>query len=120
MVLNPHPNNILCNAAVKTIKLIFYQNTNPLVLGLCIGNGTQREGFALSIPTCWYPKSLVDPTQSLADQMQSLTDPKEPQQLVEYSSHWVCDSLVHVCHVDFMLFVSISFVLGSQCKHGFW
>ena len=26
----------------------------------------------------------------------------------------------HVGHVDFMLFVSISFALGSQCERGFW
>ena len=25
-----------------------------------------------------------------------------------------------VGHVDFMLFVSISFALGSQCERGFW
>ena len=26
----------------------------------------------------------------------------------------------HVGHVDFMLLVSISFVMGSQCERGFW
>ena len=34
----------------------------------------------------------------------------------EYSSHWVFKGLVCVGHVDFMLFVSISFALAANAN----
>ena len=46
---------------------------------------------------------------------------RKPQcESVEYGSHWVCESWVYIGHVDFMLFVSISFALCSQCERVFW
>ena len=39
---------------------------------------------------------------------------------VEYASRWVISHWHHVGHVDFMLFVSISFAFGSQHEPDFW
>ena len=36
-------------------------------LGLCIACDPQRKCSALPIPTCWYPKTLANPTQTLTD-----------------------------------------------------
>ena len=48
-------------------------------------------------------------------------DPPPPPQHepMEYSSHWVCEDWIRVRHVHFMLFVSISFALGSQRERVF-
>ena len=96
-----------------SLKPIFHCNANLLALVLCVGYSPQRQGFVLQIPTCWYLKSLADPTQSLADPTRSLADPTRAcnaqRELVEYGLHWVRKSSVCAWHVHFMLFVSISF-----------
>ena len=106
------------------IKPIFHCNPKPIAFGLCIGCGPQCERFMLLIPTCWYLKSLANPKQSLADPTQSIPDPTcthgpiaSPTQagLIGSPHFGVC-----ISHVDFMLFVSISFALGSQRKRNSW
>ena len=49
--------------------ILFHCNWKPH------GLDPQRDHLALEIPTCWYPKSLANPTQSLTDPTRSLTDP---------------------------------------------
>ena len=55
-------------------KPIFHCNVKRLALGLCIGYGPQREGFALPILICWYLKSLVDQTPIPEDQLPTHED----------------------------------------------
>ena len=43
-----------CNNSVKPM---FHQNANAFALGLRVGGCTKGEGFALPLPTCWYPKA---------------------------------------------------------------
>ena len=68
---------ILRNAHVKAIYLqpIFHQNANPLRWGInCFGLDLQHETLALPIPTCWYLKTITDPTRTLANPMQTAVD----------------------------------------------
>ena len=105
---------------------IFHQNASPCALGSHAGQDPQIEHFALGISTCWYLKTLAHPTRSPFYPTQppiNLTRPQREQ--VEYSSRWAREGWVHIGHVDFMLFVSISFVsipfaLGSQRESSFW
>ena len=53
----------------------FHCNEKLLEFGLCVGSGPQREEFLLVIPTCWYLKSLVDPTQRPPDPTRAPTRP---------------------------------------------
>ena len=41
----------------------------------CVGSGPQHERFALLIPTCWYLKSLADPTPTLEYPTPTTVDP---------------------------------------------
>ena len=109
------------NALAGILIIIFHQNMNPFALGLRVGYGPQYEQFTLPIPTCWYHKSLVDSTQTLMDISEPMWTQRELQcEPVEYGSRWVCESWVCVGHVDFMSFLSISFILGSRCECIFW
>ena len=49
------------------LKPIFHCNTKPLALGHRVGLDPQRNDFTLPIPTCWYRKSLTDPTKKPMD-----------------------------------------------------
>ena len=70
-------------------SLYFTATRNPLTLGCHVGLDPQRDHFALEIPTCWYRKSLPDPTRLPADPPRSLTDPTRAQhEQVEYWSCW--------------------------------
>ena len=82
---------------ISFIEPIFHCNAKPLTLGPIISNASQ------SCP------------------IRASNAQREPQRLpVEYSLHSVHESLVCIGHVQFMLFVSITFPLGSQLKQGFW
>ena len=48
----------------NSVKSIFHCNAKPLALGRCVGLDPQRDIFALDITTCWFQKSLADPTHS--------------------------------------------------------
>ena len=87
------------------LKPIFRCTPKALVLGVLSQSRPQRDDFALPIPTCWYPKSLADPTVSLTDQTRGLTDPT-----------WSIALAMEV----FFLFLSISFALCSKREYGFW
>ena len=77
--------------------------------------------FALPIPTCWFPKTLADPTRANNAQQESIMPNVSPKsEPMEYSSRWVPESWVCFMHVHFMLFVSISFALGTLCESVFW
>ena len=43
----------------------------PIPFSLHGGYEPKRDHFELPIPKCWYPKSLMDPTQSLTDPTQA-------------------------------------------------
>ena len=53
-----------------TLKPIFHWKANVLALG---HHDPQHKD--LPIPTCWYPNSLADPTQTPADPTQAPTNP---------------------------------------------
>ena len=102
---------------MHTIKPIFHCNAKLLALGLCIGS---MQAIQLATPTCWYLKRLPDPMRRPPNPLQDPTDPMRlPGEPMEYSSGWVGKDWIHVGHLHFMLFVSISFKLGSQRKPNF-
>ena len=94
---------------------IFHCNAKLLILGTCVGLDPQQQYFALPIPTCWYLKSLADPTRATTDPtrvptdpLQALTDPTQAKRKqVEYRSRWSPRVGARVGHVHYMLFVSI-------------
>ena len=97
----------------EIIKPIFHQNANPFALRFRIGYGPECEGFALLIPTCWYP--------ALRTQQEYQSTQRETQRkLVKYNLCWAISHWHRIGHVDFMLFVSILMAFGSQRKHVFW
>ena len=61
----------------QNVKAIFHCNAKPLALGPRVGLDPQRDDFALGIRTCWYLKTLADPTQSLTDPKRSLARPMQ-------------------------------------------
>ena len=96
-----------------TVKPIFHCNAKQLTLGSRVGLDPQRDEFALLIviPTCWYPKRLTYPTQSLASPVRFYNPQREPQcEPVEYGLrcmgmqelglHWGCK--FHVVCVNFI------------------
>ena len=102
---------------VSTVKPIFHQNANSLVLGHCVGPLVQCETFALPILTCWYPKTLVHSMQTLAHPNQ----PKVGSNVRCWNcSRWARSRRNRIGHINFILFVLFSFALVTQHKHGFW
>ena len=98
-------------------KPIFHSNTKPFALGLDIG---LDHNVVLGIPTCWYLKTLkfaLPPTRTIKYAL--------PPMPTTNASQWNIDGVgspmrrAGVGHEHFMLFVSISFALGGQCKHDF-
>ena len=96
---------------------------------LCIGLGCvtllilapSASGLCYRYQQVGIQKALQ--TQHEPSQTQSkplLTRCEAQSEPAEYSSCWVCEGLVCLGHVDFMLFVLILFALCTQCKHGFW
>ena len=91
------------------------QHKTPRI-GVRVEQYPQRENFALGIPTCWYLKSLTEPTPTL-----NFALPPTPTSMSRWNIGRV-GSLTQgagVGHVYFILFVSISFALGGQRKHSF-
>ena len=103
---------------------IFHCNAKPLALGLRFGLYPQHETFALSKPTCWYSKSSRyqrEPPLTQREAPLTQCEPPQPQRKpVEYSTGRALLRWHRIGHVDFMLFVSITFVLGTQREPGFW
>ena len=103
----------------QTLKPILYCNAKPFALGRHV-SVPQLDHFALDIPTCWYPKSLADPTQVPMNPTR-VTPNAKPN-----SSWWNIACVgspsvgARVGHVHFVLFMSISFALGSQHKPQCW
>ena len=91
---------------VTTVKPIFHCNAKTLALGHRVGQYPQRESFALGIPTCWYLKMLKF----------ALAVTQTPN-----ANRWIIGCIASPTqnyrfgHVDFMLFVLISFALVTQC-----
>ena len=42
------------------IRLIFHQNTNPVILGAHVGLDPKHMHFALPLQGGWYPKTNMD------------------------------------------------------------
>ena len=81
-----------------------------------VGLDPQCESFKLSIPTCWYLKTLADPTESPNLSQQCPT--RAPRRA---SRIWLNTRELGLrWDVHFMLFVSILFVLVTQRKPSFW
>ena len=107
------------------LKPIFHCNAKLLPnTKFRVGGIVQRESptrnFALGIPTCWYskmPKFALSPMQTLKFALPPTRNPNASQWnvgCVGSPGFGACIGLVH-----FMLFVSISFALGSQREHSF-
>ena len=105
------------------LKPIFHCDAKILAgyyLGCCVGQYSQRESFALGIPTCWNLKMLKFALPPMPNLKFALPPMRTPN-----ASQWNIGCVgtpgvgTHVGHVHFILFVSISFALGSQCKRGF-
>ena len=102
------------------VKPIFHCNAKLLTLGVCIGHYPQhkishRQNFALGIPTCCYRKTLkfaLPPTRTLKFGLPPTPTPN--------ASRWNISGIgpptrgTGAGHVHFILFVSISFALGSS------
>ena len=94
---------------------LFHCDAKPFALGPHVGFDPQCHNFALGIPTCWYKKTLkfvLPPTLMLKFALPPTSTPN--------ASRWNIGSVgspiggAGIGHVDFMLFVSISFALVSQ------
>ena len=99
---------------------IFHCNTKPFTLGPGVGLDPQRHNFELGIPTYWYLKMLkfvLPPTRMLKFVLPPMSIPN--------ASRWNIGGVgsptqgAGVGHVDFMLFVLISFALVTQCEPSF-
>ena len=74
---------LVSGECLLSIKPMFHQNKNALAIGPLFGVDPERislepQSFSLNpkhvhLPTCWYQKSLVDPTQTIMDPTQDLT-----------------------------------------------
>ena len=100
-------------------------NMSAYYKGVCVGQFPQRDDFMLHLPTCWYLKSLADPMQPPIYPMRppihptrSPIYPTRPQRK-EVDHRLVGSPCIgaHVSHVNFMLFVSISW---SAVFSGIW
>ena len=122
-VLSNHSKNV---SNLKSPKRPIRQtrSVKPLTLGCHIGLDPQCYHFVLEIQTCWYPKRLADPTQSITNQTLTLMDPMLTPHRPNVSQ-WniVCVVSPRVGarfgHVHFMFFVSILFALATQQKSSF-
>ena len=112
-------------------KPIFRCDTKTLALGRHIGQCPQHKSFVLGIPTCWYLKTLkfvLPPTQTPNANPQrkpqtqtpnANPQPKPPTQTPN-ANRWNIGRVgspaqnSRIGHVDFMLFVLISFALVTQ------
>ena len=78
-----------------------------------------RDHFTLLIPTSRYPKILENQTQTLVDQKRTFQNPMPPYSSTPVGpavgSTTVCVE-IHLGHVDFMLFLSFLFQLGTKHK----
>ena len=92
---------------VMIVKPIFHQNAKYLASGVGVGQCPRRQNFALEIPTCWYILALPNANICV------VPDAKPQCQPVEYSLRWILGVWSRVGHVHFILFVFISFALGS-------
>ena len=63
LFLYPYIPYVHCTVMFSFKPIIFHCNVKPLAVGHPVGVDPQRDNFALGIPTCWYLKSLADPTQ---------------------------------------------------------
>ena len=102
---------------VKRFKPIFHWDAKPFALGPGVGLDPQRHNFVLEIPTCWYPKTI----EFALPQTQTVRFVLPPKPTLN-ASRWNIGGVgsltknSRIGHVDFMLFVSILFALGSQCE----
>ena len=91
------------SSVIVQIKPIFHCNAKPLALGPRIGLDPQHDVTYTNMLVSKMPMpGLVDPMPGLADPTSGLGHPRVG---------------AHVGHAHFILFVSISFTLGSQRKN---
>ena len=79
------------------------------------------------IPTCWYPKSLADSTQTITHPTRTAKNPTgtvaDPMRAPTQDDDWVREGLVPVGHVHFMLsvhFFRVGYAKFNQRKRSFW
>ena len=100
-------------AKLPNLKPIFHCDTKYLALGVGVGQYPRRQNFALGIQTCWYLGANAKPKICV------LPDAKPKRKPVEYRLRWVPTQNSGVGHVHFMVFVLISFALGSHREPSF-
>ena len=114
---------MFCGIRSHGLKLIFHCNANPFALGPRVGLDPKRENFVLGIPTCWYLKGQRKPCAPNAKPWGPNVKPCAPNvsqwNILRVGSPGV---EARVGHVDFMLFVSISFALAkaNAISCGIW
>ena len=112
--------NQASSAEYKTLKPIFHCNANYLASGVGVGQCPRRQNFALEIPTCWYIL-LLPPTPIPDANPKICVTPTPTPDASQWNICGVGPSGVGagVGHVHFMMFMSISFASGTQCKFVF-
>ena len=134
---------------IKPSSLYSTRTRTPLCWGLALGYTQNMITIALPIPTCWYLKSLADPTRAPADPTRAsgiwlcwspslLLIQRSPVQFRAWSHTGIFDyneagfmhptpRVVHNFpkvvdgHVNFILFVYFfPLELSSQLELGFW
>ena len=107
LVVEGHLEGIMSQIFYLGLKPIFHQNAKYLASGGGVGQCPRRQTFALGIPTCWYILALP---------------PTPTPDASQWNIGGVGSSGVGagVGHVHFMLFMSIPFASGTQCKPVFW
>ena len=105
----------LCNISKR--KPIFHCDTKPFALGPRVGLDPQSHNFALGILSCWYLKALKF-VLPLTPNLKFALPPTRTPNASQWNIGWVRLPGVGagVGHVDFMLFVLISFALVTQCE----
>ena len=111
----------------KSIKPIFHCNAKLLASGLRVKLGEISHWVSPQLPTCWYLKSFMESTPTLKFALPPTPTLKFalPPTPTPNASRWNIGGIGSpkqnscVGHVDFMLFVSISFVLVSQLELSF-
>ena len=87
----------------------------PLTLGSCVGLYPQQDNFALSLPTCWYSKSLADPERPPMPASNAQRRPITPNSSPN-ASQWNMVRIGDV-RVGFALGIYISRCLCRFCSH---
>ena len=102
--------------SIVNTKAYILLQYKPFALRPCVGLDIQRDDFALEIPTCWYLKSLTDPTRSPMDPMQAQRKQVEDR-LRWIPLHWDLALAMYIscclCQVHFRWVANVNAISGG-------